>query len=111
MESSTRTLRVRAEMPNGNAELKLDMFFNVTIGVSLPKAIVVPITAVLSTGTRQVVWVRKDAGIFEPRSVATGERSNEFIQVLDGINEGETVVTSGGFLIDSESQLETATGS
>ena len=111
MEPSTRTLRVRAEMPNGGAELKLDMFVNVTIRISLPKAIVVPITAVLSTGTRQVVWVQKDARTFEPRLVQIGERSDEYVQIFGGINEGETIVTSGGYLIDSESQLETATGS
>jgi membrane fusion protein, copper/silver efflux system len=111
VDPSSRTIRIRAEMPNISEELKLDMFLNATIKIKLSEAIVVPTTAVLSTGTRQVVWVQKDAGIFEPRLVKVGERSNEYVQILDGINEGETIVTSGGYLIDSESQLEAATGS
>jgi Cu(I)/Ag(I) efflux system membrane fusion protein len=111
VEPSSRTLRVRAEMTNSNAELKLDMFVNAAIKVKLPESIVVPITAVLSTGMRQVVWVQKDTNIFEPRLVKVGDRSNEYVQILDGINEGETIVSSGGYLIDSESQLEAAIGS
>jgi Cu(I)/Ag(I) efflux system membrane fusion protein len=111
VDPSSRTIRIRAEMPNIDGKLKLDMFVNTTLKIKLSEAIVVPITAVLSTGTRQVVWVQKDAGIFEPRLVKVGERSNEYVQILDGINEGETIVTSGGYLIDSESQLEAATGS
>ena len=111
VDPSSRTIRIRAEMPNRDGKLKLGMFVNATLKIKLSEAIVVPITAVLSTGTRQVVWVQKDAGNFEPRLVKIGERSNEYVQILDGINEGETIVTSGGYLIDSESQLETATGS
>ncbi|MBI5475132.1 MAG: efflux RND transporter periplasmic adaptor subunit, partial [Ignavibacteriales bacterium] len=111
VDPSSRAVRIRAEIANGSAELRLDMFVNAAIKTKLPESIVVPITAVLSTGTRQVVWIQKDAGVFEPRLVKIGERSNEYVQVLDGINEGETIVTSGGYLIDSESQLETATDS
>ena len=111
VESSSRTVQIRAEIPNGTAELKLDMFVNAGIKIKLSESIVVPITAVLSTGTRQVVWVQKDVSSFEPRLVKIGERSNEYVQILDGINEGETIATSGGYLIDSESQLEAATGS
>jgi membrane fusion protein, copper/silver efflux system len=111
VESSSRTVQIRAEMPNTNGELKLDMFVNAAIKVKLSESIVVPITAVLSTGTRQVVWIQKDAGIFEPRLVKIGGRSNEYVQILDGINEGETIVSSGGYLIDSESQMQTPTSS
>jgi Cu(I)/Ag(I) efflux system membrane fusion protein len=111
VDPSSRAVRIRAEMANGTAELKLDIFVNAAIKIKLSQSIVVPITAVLSTGTRQVVWVQKDAGIFEPRLVKIGERSDEYVQILEGINEGETIVTSGGYLIDSESQLEAATGS
>jgi Cu(I)/Ag(I) efflux system membrane fusion protein len=111
IDPSSRTVQIRADIPNTSGELKLGMFVNAVIKVKLPESIVVPITALLSTGTRQVVWVQKDVGIFEPRLVKIGERSNEYVQILDGINEGETIVTSGGYLIDSESQLEAATGS
>jgi membrane fusion protein, copper/silver efflux system len=111
VDPSSRTVRIRAEIDNGSAELRLDMFINAAIKTKLPESIVVPLTAVLSTGTRQVVCVQKDSGIFEPRVVKIGERSNEYVQIIEGIHEGETIVTSGGYLIDSESQLEMATES
>jgi Cu(I)/Ag(I) efflux system membrane fusion protein len=104
-------VRIRAEIPNTNGELKLDMFVNAAIKIKLSESIVVPITAVLSTGTRQIVWVQKDTSVFEPRLVKIGERSNEYVQILDGIKEGETIVSSGGYLIDSESQMQTPTSS
>jgi Cu(I)/Ag(I) efflux system membrane fusion protein len=111
VDPSSRTVRIRAEIANGSAELRLDMFVNAAIKTKLAESIVVPITAILSTGTRQVVWVQKDAGSFEPRLVTIGERTNEYVQILDGINEGETIVSSGGYLIDSESQMQTPTSS
>ena len=70
--------------------------------------VVVPASAVLSTGQRHVVWVQKDEGVFEPRLVKLGVRAGDSVQILDGIKEGEIVVSSGGYLIDSESQLQTA---
>ena len=81
------------------------MFVNIDLEVNLQPAVAVPASAVLSTGVRQTVWVKKDRNLFEPRLVKIGERAQEFVQILDGIREGESVVTSGGYLIDSESEL------
>ncbi|MBI5021750.1 MAG: efflux RND transporter periplasmic adaptor subunit [Ignavibacteriales bacterium] len=111
VDPSSRTVRIRAEIANESADLRLDMFVNATVKVKLSESIVVPITAVLSTGAKQVVWVQKVAGVFEPRLVKIGGRSNEYVQIIEGINEGETIVSSGGYLIDSESQMQTPASS
>lgn len=106
VDPSSRTVRVRAEFANRTGELKTEMYANAVIRIQLPETVVVPATAVLSTGQRRVVWVQKAEGIFEPRTVVVGETTPEFAQILDGLQGGETVVTSGGYLLDSESQLE-----
>ena len=107
IDASSRTVRVRAEFPNPHDKLKLEMFVNTTIKVDLPSTVSVPVSSVLSTGNRNVVWVQKGDGVFEPRLVKLGARTNDYYQILEGIREGETVVSSGGYLIDSESQLQT----
>lgn len=106
VDPSTHTVRVRAEFPNSNHEFKINMFVDVRIQTEIPLSINVPKTAVLSTGKRQVVWVQIEENIFEPRVVTTGMESENSIQILDGIDEGDVVVTSGGYLLDSESQME-----
>ncbi|MBI3364761.1 MAG: efflux RND transporter periplasmic adaptor subunit [Ignavibacteriae bacterium] len=110
VDPSTRTVQVRADFPNPHGTLKPEMYVKALIKVHLPQTVVVQQSAVLSTGNRQVVWMQKQEGVFEPRLVKTGARAGEYIQILDGINEGETVVSSGGYLIDSESELETTSG-
>lgn len=107
LDPSSRTARVRVEFANPDGLLKPEMYVDAFIQIKLPSAIVVPITAVLSTGQRQVVWVKKDATFFEPRMVTIGARAGDQVQILEGIHQGETVVTSGGYLLDSESQLQT----
>jgi Cu(I)/Ag(I) efflux system membrane fusion protein len=86
--------------------LKPDMFVNAIIRVPLVKGIVVPVTAVLDTGKRQVVWVEMSPGMFEPREVQAGERIDDKVQILSGIKVGDKVAVSGSYLIDSESQLK-----
>lgn len=105
IDPSSRTVRVRADVPNSQDKLKPDMFVNVMLKIKLPKTVTVPSSAILATGNRQIVWVQKEPGMFEPRQVKIGTRTEQFVQIIDGINEGEVVVTSGGYLIDSESQL------
>ena len=109
IDPSARTVRVRAEFANPNGKLKLGMYMNTSINVKLPATVVVPATALLSTGNRQVVWVKKGDNLFAPRLVTVGFSVGNDVQILQGIDEGDTVVTSGGYLLDSESQLETAT--
>ncbi|RII24963.1 MAG: efflux RND transporter periplasmic adaptor subunit [Geobacter sp.] len=106
LDPKTRTVKVRLEMPNAGMKLKPDMFINAVIKVPLGKSIVVPITAVMDTGKRQVVWVESQPGMFESRDVQVGQQTDDKIQILSGIKEGDKVAVSGGYLIDSESQLK-----
>jgi Cu(I)/Ag(I) efflux system membrane fusion protein len=92
-------------------KLKPDMFVNAIIKIPLGSAIVVPVTAVMDTGKRQVAWVESSPGMFEPRDVQVGQRTDDKIQILSGINPGDKVAVSGGYLIDSESQLKGGGGS
>jgi Cu(I)/Ag(I) efflux system membrane fusion protein len=87
------------------------MFANAQIAVGkVEKVLTVPSSAVIDSGTRQVVLVRLAEGRFEPRMATIGSRSDNYVEVLSGIAEGEQVVTSANFLIDSESQLKAALG-
>ncbi len=105
-DPKTHTVKARVEMPNPKQMLKPDMFVNATIRVPLAKGIVVPITAVMDSGKRQVLWVETAPGMFEPREVQVGERTDDQVQILSGLKSGEKVAVSGAYLIDSESQLK-----
>jgi Cu(I)/Ag(I) efflux system membrane fusion protein len=76
------------------------MFVNAIIRVPLAKGIVVPVTAVIDTGKRQLVWVEMSPGMFEPREVQAGERIDDKIQILSGLKPGDKVAVSGSYLID-----------
>jgi Cu(I)/Ag(I) efflux system membrane fusion protein len=106
LDPKTRTVKARVEMPNPGMKLKPDMFVNATIKMPLGSTIVVPVTAVIDTGKRQVVWVETSTGMFEPRDVQVGQTSSDKIQILAGLKAGDKVAVSGGYLIDSESQLK-----
>ncbi|MFZ2949178.1 MAG: efflux RND transporter periplasmic adaptor subunit [Desulfuromonadaceae bacterium] len=106
LDPKTRTVKARVEMPNPGMKLKPDMFVNAIIKVPLGSAIVVPVTAVMDTGKRQVVWVETSPGMFEPRDVQAGQQTDDRIQILSGLKSGDKVAVSGGYLIDSESQLK-----
>jgi len=105
-DPKTHTVKARVEMPNPGHMLKPDMFVNAIIRVPLVKGIVIPVTAVIDTGKRQVVWVETSPGMFEPRDVQAGERIDDKIQILAGLKPGDKVAISGSYLIDSESQLK-----
>ena len=106
LDPMTRTVKVRIAVQNSALVLKPDMFTNVEILVSSGARLVIPREAVLDSGTRQLVYVEKGPGVFEMRTVTLGARGENFVEVLKGIRKGERVVTSGNFLIDSESQLQ-----
>jgi len=111
LNSATRTVQVRIELNNPKGELKPAMFANAQIGVGKSgKVLTVPTSAVIDSGTRQVVLVRLAEGRFEPRAVTLGNRSDSVVEVLSGVAEGEQVVTSANFLLDSESNLKAALG-
>jgi hypothetical protein len=84
------------------------MFVNVELKSPRAERLMVPAEAVLDTGSRKVVFVDRGNGYFEPRDVMAGERLGDRIQILSGLSAGERIVTSGNFLINSESQLQSA---
>jgi len=106
----TRTAKVRIEIPNPTGEIKADMYANVEIEspVGRPDTLAVPDSAVIDSGTRQVVLIERGEGKYEPRVVRLGRKGENFIEVLDGIAVGERVVVSANFLIDAESNLRAA---
>jgi Cu(I)/Ag(I) efflux system membrane fusion protein len=111
LNSATRTAQVRIAIANPKALLKPAMFANAQITAGRTgKVLTVPDSAVIDSGTQQVVLVRLAEGRFEPRTVTLGSRSDDYIEVLSGVAEGEQVVTSANFLLDSESNLKAALG-
>lgn len=110
VDPTTRTLRVRLAMPNPSLVLKPGMFVNVQLLARLGRQLFVPASAVLQAGSRQIVFVSRGPGSFEPREVQLGTRTDEGFVVLKGLKLGDTVATSANFLIDSESQLQAAAG-
>jgi multidrug efflux pump subunit AcrA (membrane-fusion protein) len=110
VDPQTRTVKVRLEFPNPRFDLKPQMFADVILKVDYGEHVVVPQSAVLDSGEKQTVFVAKGDGYFEPRQVKIGATPNDKVIVLSGLQPGETIVTSGNFLIDSESRLRTAMG-
>ncbi|MBE2889550.1 efflux RND transporter periplasmic adaptor subunit [Geobacter anodireducens] len=111
LDPKTRTIKARIELSNPGLKLKPDMFVNAAIKMPLGTAVVVPVAAVMDTGTRQVVWVQVKEGTFEPRDVKVGARVGDEVQLLSGLKAGEVIACSGAYLIDSESQLRGGSGS
>ena len=111
LNAETRTARVRVEMPNERLALKPGMYGTIRIrGVGQQTAVLVPRSAVLRTGERDLVFVRMADGMLEPREVTVGVSSNDRVQLLRGLDAGETVVASATFLVDAESNLGSAIG-
>ena len=108
VDPMTRTLKVRLNMDNPGVLLKPDMYADVEFQVNIPSKLTVPADAVLNSGDHKTVFIDRGNGYFEPRQVKTGEREGDRIQILSGLTEGERVVTSGNFLVDSESQMKAA---
>ena len=105
----TRTARVRIELPNPDLALLPDMYGDVEIATGSGQAVVaVPTSSVIDSGSRQVVIVDLGDGRFEPRDVKLGRRGSGYVEVLEGIQEGDSVVVDGNFLIDAESNLNSA---
>ncbi|HET6373589.1 MAG TPA: efflux RND transporter periplasmic adaptor subunit [Candidatus Polarisedimenticolia bacterium] len=110
LDEATRTVRVRIEFQNSGGALKPGMYAEVAVRTSQGAGLAVPKTAILDTGSRKLVFVSRGDGRFDPREIKTGILAGDYYEVIDGLKEGEQVVTSANFLIDSESQLSTATG-
>ena len=108
VDPQTRTLRARLIFTNRGMLLKPGMYGNVMMEKRLGDQITVPEEAVLDSGTRQIVFVDRGDGHYEPREVKVGERANGRREILSGVAPGEMVVTNGNFMIDSESRLKSA---
>src|SRR5665213_2325244 len=111
LDADTRTAKVRIVFSNPDFQLKPGMFVNVVLRVPMGRQLVIAATGVLQSGTREVAFVQRGDGYIEPREVQLGARVGDDFIVLKGLKEGEQIVTSANFLIDSESQLQAALGS
>jgi RND family efflux transporter MFP subunit len=109
LERETRTARVRVVLPNPRGELKPGMFADARLAIALGPSLSIPKTAVIDTGTRQVVYVETTPGTFSPRDVKLGAAAGDRRAVLDGLREGEKVVATANFFVDSQAQLAGAT--
>jgi RND family efflux transporter MFP subunit len=110
VDPQTRTVKVRVQVPNSDYTLKPQMFADAQLQINYGTQILVPQEAVLDSGTTQQVFVVHDGGMFEPRKVTLGPVIDGNVAVLSGLKPGERVVTSGNFLIDSESRLKSSAG-
>jgi multidrug efflux pump subunit AcrA (membrane-fusion protein) len=108
VEEKTRTVKVRLELENKGEELKPDMFADVLLQADLGSGLAVPEGAVVDSGGRKLVFLDRGEGRFEPREVQLGVKVGSGFQVLAGLTEGQRVVTSANFLLDSESSLKAA---
>lgn len=108
LATATRTVKVRIELPNAEELLKPGLYGRVTLSAASAdgERLAVPDSAILDSGTRQVVLVQKGDGLFEPRAVKLGRQADGYVEVLDGLEAGESVVTRANFLIDAESNLK-----
>ncbi len=106
ISGETRTAKVRFTIANPGGKLKPQMYTDVEIKIDLGRKLAVPADAVLDTGTRQVVYVDKGDGYFEPREVLVGARTGEMVEILRGLKAGDKVASAANFLIDSEAKLE-----
>ena len=110
VDPQTRTVKVRLEFPNPKFELKPQMFSEVMLKIDYGNQVAVPPDAILDSGEKQTIFVALPDGYFEPREVTIGAKLEDKVIVLSGLKAGESIVTSGNFLIDSESRLKSAMG-
>jgi Cu(I)/Ag(I) efflux system membrane fusion protein len=105
----TRTARVRIELPNPDLALLPDMYTDVDIATGSDEPVIaVPESAVIDSGMRQVVILGRGNGQFEPRDVGLGRKGDGYVEILSGLKAGESIVVNGNFLIDAESNLQSA---
>ena len=111
VDLATRSVKVRFVFPNPGLKLTPGMFVNVDAKIPLGRQLAIPASGVFRSGTREIAFVNRGGGYYEPREIELGPRAGEDFVVLKGLKAGERIVTSANFLIDSESQLQAAMGS
>ncbi|MBV8572777.1 MAG: efflux RND transporter periplasmic adaptor subunit, partial [Acidobacteriaceae bacterium] len=105
-EAVAGTVKLRLEVDNPKLLLRPDMVVDVNLPVHVPRTLAVPNDAVINAGTHARVYVEHGNGIFEPREVETGWRTEDSVEILKGLAPGERVVVASTFLVDSESRLK-----
>jgi len=105
LTEETRTVKARVVLPNPKGLLKPGMYVRVSLKGKPRDVLSVPRTALIPTGERQIAFVESSPGVYAPREVKTGTQGRDFVEILSGLTDGETVVTSANFLIDSESRI------
>ena len=110
VDPETRTARIRVELPNPGLALKPGMYATIRFAAPSDPTLSVPRSAVLSTGERHLLFLRDSSHRFVPRLVTLGAASDDRVEILAGVSEGDTVVASGTFLVDAESNLGTLMG-
>jgi len=108
LEQSKRTAKVRIDIPNPDFKLRPGMYVNADLEMDMGEALTVPVSAVMPTGTRNVVFVDKGEGKLEPRIVELGSKYGDIYEVKSGLQGDERVVASANFLIDAESKVQGA---
>ncbi len=109
LERATRSAKVRIEIPNTDGKLRAEMYADVEIsGGEAVERLVVPTSALIDSGNRQIVLIDKGEGRFEPRAVKIGARGEDDVEITEGVKVGEQIVVTATFLIDSESNLKAA---
>jgi Cu(I)/Ag(I) efflux system membrane fusion protein len=104
-DQASQSLKVRLEADNPHYVLRPDMSVDVELRVDVPPSVAVPVDAVIDSGVRKIVFVERSAGVFEPREVETGWRFGDRVEIVKGLSEGDRIVVSGTFLLDSESRI------
>lgn len=110
LDAMSRSVQARAQVSDKENKLKPEMYVNAKINLALGEKLALPEEAVIATGKRTIVVVTDGEGKFFSKEVKLGQKAEGFYEVLDGLKEGDIVVTSGNFLIDSESRLQSAIG-
>lgn len=105
LDDATRTVKVRVEMANRAGRLKPNMFVNATVQIPLGDSLVIPESSVIDSGSRKIVFVAQGEDTFVKRDVVTGQYADGYVQILSGLQSGDTVVTAATFLIDSQTKL------
>ncbi|PYL76210.1 MAG: efflux RND transporter periplasmic adaptor subunit [Verrucomicrobia bacterium] len=108
LEEAKRTAKVRIDIPNPDFKLRPGMYVNAELAMDMGEGLTIPVSAVMPTGTRNVVFVNKGEGKLEPRIVQLGSKYGDSYEVQSGLHEGEQVVASANFLIDAESKVQQA---
>ena len=107
-DPATLTVKVRLEMDNPGFILRPGMFVDVEFPIKKPPTVNVPVDAIMDSGLKQIVFVERGNGYFEPRRVKIGWRLGDRVEIVEGLKPGDRIVVSGNFLIDSESRMRLA---